>query len=589
MEATPDLKSIASIRAVNVAVGGPQTIFMDGQRIEVPGRDDLLAYAAAVEKAFDRWADRPDESETPLIEQANGQTGGPDVFVDVAAKPLPMRVSAVRARPEAKEEPSVELLAALQGAKRTIILGEPGSGKTTALERLAWVTAAAAAQAGPDDLLTLPLMVRLAGYHEAQPSLIPLLCGAFNKYSATKLGDGSMQLLLWAKNVRFVLLLDGLNEFRREAASAGRTALRALLDNNPDLVIHLTCRTADFDATAQADPETQVLLAAKVWTVQPLADTIGYWDDDDGESDVRTYLRLHLGEERGKQLYERLRGDERLRSLAQLPLFLWMFTETASGGDLPANRGELVQNFVRAPRLLGRIDDLELRSRAERSLESLAWRMETEGDLQTSEEKLYADLKAARGPREYSLDEMCHQLQRTGLLVHLDADRYRLLHYLVQQYGAAAYAVRLPDCGQRLRELAQSDWWRESCNLMLWLRQDLQTPEYLLGVMGDPNINVRVRMTAAEVLAEVGDPRFVRRQYAGGVQAIAPEMVTIPGGEAILGGDDPEADDDEKHQSRVPLAAFALAVYPVTNAEYACFVDACGYDDASLWTSGGQA
>src|SRR5690606_2560431 len=31
-----------------------------------------------------------------------------------------------------------------------------------------------------------------------------------------------------------------------------------------------------------------------------------------------------------------------------------------------------------------------------------------------------------------------------------------------------------------------------------------------------------------------------------------------------------------------------LAVYPVTNAEFACFVDARGYDDATLWTPGGR-
>ena len=143
MEVTPDPRHIESIRAANVVVGGSQIVIIDGQPIAIPTRAELLAYAAAVERAYDRWADRAPEPE-PLDEQPSGAGGGPDIFLDVAAKPLPMRVSAVRAQADGQEEPGVELLSAVQGARRTIILGEPGSGKTTALERLAWVTAAAA-------------------------------------------------------------------------------------------------------------------------------------------------------------------------------------------------------------------------------------------------------------------------------------------------------------------------------------------------------------------------------------------------------------------------------------------------------------
>ena len=48
-----------------------------------------------------------------------------------------------------------------------------------------------------------------------EADLIPLLRRALNELGPWQLGDGSVRLLLWAKNVRFVLLLDGLNELDR--------------------------------------------------------------------------------------------------------------------------------------------------------------------------------------------------------------------------------------------------------------------------------------------------------------------------------------------------------------------------------------
>ena len=220
MDVTPDPKFIAAIRAVNVAVGGPQTIIADGQRIEVPSRDELLAYAAAVQQAYDRWADRPDRPAAPLYEQASDAEQGPDIFLETRA--LPMRLAQYRRQPSAGSEPAVELLAAVQGAQRTLILGEPGAGKTAALERLAWVMATATverAKTEPDAALTVPIVARLADYR-GEADLTALLRRALNRYDTWQLGDSSVRVLLWAQNVRFVLLLDGLNELDRAHAPA---------------------------------------------------------------------------------------------------------------------------------------------------------------------------------------------------------------------------------------------------------------------------------------------------------------------------------------------------------------------------------
>ena len=589
-------KQIEQITANNVALRD-QYIIVGGETIQRPQPPALLAYLTTLRDRYQRWADQA-EPATPLFDQAPTPEAGADTYLAVDAKPLPMRVAEFRSHGPGQEAPAQELLAALGDAPYSVILGEPGSGKTTALERLAWVYAtrslAQAASLAPTQethteattpRLVVPILARLTDY-QGEADLLPMLRRVLNRGGLDLATDLSVRATLQASEVDFVLLLDGLNEVSLKHAGEVYNALRRHCDEFYKHRVHLTCRTADFD---QPKAAAALPSATQLWTVQPLTDAIRHWGDDGGASDVRDYLLRHLGEERGQRLYERLQADERLHSLARLPLFLFMFKETAGdgAGDLPTNRGDLVRRFITSDRLLHPVPQ-DLRSRLVRSLECLAWRMAQVGTLELDEETLYDELAAVRGRRTYALDEMRQHLQSCGLLVALGEERYRLLHQMVQEYGAAAYLAVQSDCAERLPQLAQTEWWRESCVLTLWLQPALQTPDYLLRIMGDANVDLRVRVAAGEVLAELGDPRFVRRTYPNDVQAIEPELVTIPAGEALLGGEDPEAYDWEKPECRVPVSAFELAIYPVTNAEFACFVAAGGYDDPTLWSAAGQ-
>jgi formylglycine-generating enzyme required for sulfatase activity len=582
MNVTPDPRHIESLQAANVVIGGTQVVIHSDQRIDVPTLTDMVAYLAGVRGRYRRWADEPDG------EPGQDDAAGDDIFLETRA--LPMRLTQYTPQPTAGDAPSVELLKAVQGARRTIILGEPGSGKSAALERLAWVTATDTLrrmQADPNAPLVVPVLARLADY-AGEADLTLLLRRALNELGPWTLGDASVRLLLWAKNVRFVLLLDGLNELKRVHVEDGRKAVRNHLRDYRTHIVHLTCRTADFDAEQEAHPELQVLPQADLWTVQPLVDDIRYWDDE-GESDVRDYLCYHL-KEKAEPLYTHLRSDDRLASLARVPLFLWMLKEAAADrqGALPRNRGELLRSFVTAPRVLGRVpkDD---RAAVEDALEWVGWRLQEAGALQTDGNALYDALEAAKGRRSIELDTLKAHLKTAGLLLDFGDDRYRLLHQLVQEYAAAARLLDAKETAAQIPRLARDEWWRETCILALWLDTTLHTPDYLFGLMGDASVDLRVRVAAATILGETGDPRFVRKAYANGVEAIEPQMVSIPAGLAILGGEDEEAYDDEKPECEAPVAAFDLAVYPVTNAEFACFIEAGGYNDPSLWTAGGQA
>ncbi len=59
-----------------------------------------------------------------------------------------------------------------------------------------------------------------------------------------------------------------------------------------------------------------------------------------------------------------------------------------------------------------------------------------------------------------------------------------------------------------------------------------------------------------------------------------PPMVSIEGGTYLIGS---QEYDDEKPPHTVDLAPFEIGAFPVTNAEYALFIAAGGYEDEQWW------
>jgi iron(II)-dependent oxidoreductase len=76
---------------------------------------------------------------------------------------------------------------------------------------------------------------------------------------------------------------------------------------------------------------------------------------------------------------------------------------------------------------------------------------------------------------------------------------------------------------------------------------------------------------------------------AGAGAGALPGDVSVPGGPYVLGAlrSDPFVYDNEKWAHLVQVAPFGIARAPVTQAEFAAFVDAGGYADPRLWSDGG--
>ncbi len=92
--------------------------------------------------------------------------------------------------------------------------------------------------------------------------------------------------------------------------------------------------------------------------------------------------------------------------------------------------------------------------------------------------------------------------------------------------------------------------------------------EALLTTIARPEVALRVRIAAGEVLGCLGDPRLG-------------EMVAIPAGEFLMG------EGPAEHQLFLP--AYQFGKYPVTNAEFGRFIEAGGYQEKAWWTEAGWA
>jgi formylglycine-generating enzyme required for sulfatase activity len=103
----------------------------------------------------------------------------------------------------------------------------------------------------------------------------------------------------------------------------------------------------------------------------------------------------------------------------------------------------------------------------------------------------------------------------------------------------------------------------------------------------DPYADLRARIEAALALGRLGDPRFEERMGPNG-RHLLPPMIRLPAGRYPIGTDEAyqaigKTFHDNGPAHSIELAAFSLGAFPVTNAEYRCFIAAGGYEDDRWW------
>ncbi len=218
----------------------------------------------------------------------------------------------------------------------------------------------------------------------------------------------------------------------------------------------------------------------------------------------------------------------------------------------------------------------------------------------------------------------------------LEQETCAFQHQLLQEYCAAQGLVQqnaltclnkpwqqgvvVPSLEQRLQELGKGDplqglpatGWEETCihaaaispEPESWIEQVLQQDlvlaarcveskevsvseplktelsQRLLACSQDQAADIRARFDAGLALGGLEDPRFVKEQ---GLEAafISPPLVEVPAGEYTIGSQ--IGRDNEKPVFKINLPQFKIGQFPVTNREFACFIEAGAYEDERWW------
>ena len=424
----------------------------------------------------------------------------------------PLRRFALEGSSFMRENP-VDVRELIAEDRNTVILGEAGAGKTTALRRLMHDTAEAAKHAlslvqGP---IVLPIFVKLSSLGHNK-GIEQIILEAFSSHKVPDLEDEATVVRLINGEGpddtpihSIMFLMDGLNELPSQ--DQARQELNRFIHQYPQHRFVLTCRTQDYGT----------LQGFRTAMLQRLS----------GE-DIETFLVNYLQAERGRNVAREIYSDPQLEDLAQSPLALFMLAQIAkrSAEELPKNRGILFEVFT--DNLLERTDTewqkifsqarsqvpLKLRKSALASLglamqEEEAWTFSRDRWLNiiANEIRLYHDGDSwvdQNSMDGLNPDDVHQEIKRSGLVRFAESRaRIEFAHHTYQEfYAALAQRETGYDLERRLHTNEARRRWQDTIVLLYGITPD--RPALFSKILGSENDYARIWL-AAQCLANSGE------------------------------------------------------------------------------------
>ncbi len=358
--------------------------------------------------------------------------------------------SGASAKPsEGEPQEKIEQFEVLEGlrqyaADHVLLIGKPGSGKSSSLEWLLWNEAGRALD---DPTAKIPVLVKL----RRCTSTLEALIQDFLNGHGLPLSLPEVEALL--NQGKLLLLLDGLNELPANLGTEMANFRSRYRKTTPMVV---STREQSIGGT---------LGIAKTLKMLPLS-----------EPQMQEFVQGYLGDE-GKALFQQIKGDH-LRKFAETPLLLWMLCRVFDqNGHVPSNLGMAFREFTQLyDRQIQEDAPAESRDQWPKLLRHLAFALMHDKEL--------VDFRLSM-PREEAENVLTNYLQQEGRInarenaecwlqdlldYHLIQpvitenleEHIEFRHQLIQEYYAAEYLLRL------LPGLSDEQLKHDYLNLLKW-------------------------------------------------------------------------------------------------------------------------
>lgn len=352
-----------------------------------------------------------------------------------------------------------------QKPEPVLLVGRPGSGKSTALAKLLLEEAIAQKSEAfkPSNFSPSPRVPILVELRYWQGSLSDLIHNAITRHDLALKAVPLERLLTNA-----LLLFDGVNELPSYDV---QTELSAFRHNHPNLPMIFTTRDLSLGGDLGIERKLEML---------PLT-----------EPQMQAFIRAYIPKQ-AEAMLRQLR--DRLREFGQTPLLLWMLCEVfqqAPNNQLLSNLGGVFQAFTQTYEtssvrkhevalLKGDVRPLSDRRLWKKALMAIAAIMmqgKTPVDFRRVIHRDEAEQELSRmfSKETFPVRDILDDLLKYHLLQNQTTDQIEFRHQLIQEYYAAEYLLKLLPIltdNQLKREYLNYLKWTEPIALMLALEDE---------------------------------------------------------------------------------------------------------------------